>query len=107
MRRFLFSIPPPGLDWVALAAPGSLGSPEEAENAKVVFFHPPPLDWAGWPGQLRGSLGSPEETENVKVFLFHPPLGPPTFGKWLSECLAFLTPTQNYFELDRVFSSHP
>ena len=27
--------------------------------------------------------------------------------KGLSECLAFLTYTQNYFELDCVFSSHP
>ena len=41
---------------------------------------------------------------------FPSPPGPPSLAilrKGLSECLAFQTHTQNYFELDYVFSSHP
>ena len=35
------------------------------------------------------------------------PLGPTSFAKGLSDFLAFQTHTQNYFELDCVFSPHP
>ncbi len=53
---------------------------------------------SGWDGPfLRGSDG----------FFTRPPFPTGTFGKWLAECLVFQTGTQNYFELDCVFSSHP
>ena len=98
-------ITPPRFDWSGLAA---LECPETAARAilgrtRRIFIPPPVSDWSG--------LGCPGKPRSADPDAFSsPPLGPPSLAilrKGLSECLAFLTYTQNYFELDCVFSSHP
>ena len=98
----LFFHPTPVSDWSGLGCPGELRNPPDCSQSyfpdctlRISFIPPPVSDWPG--------LGCPGE--QPELFLrerdrfFHSPLFPTgTFGRRLSDFLAFLIYPQNYFE---------
>ena len=101
----------------------ALGSPEILPDCsqshfgkilRIFFFSFPPLVRLvrpECPGEPRNAPRLQPEPfwENTTDFFSFPPRSaqPRDSKKGLSECLAFLTHTQNYFEQYYVFCSHP
>ena len=85
---------------------GVLGCPEAAWENQWVWPGPA---WVPWGAQKHFQTAAKAIFGGgPTVFSFPPQSAQPRDSKkGLSDFLAFLTPTQNYFELDCVFSSHP